>query len=60
MKYVHTTQEQMDRGMVRNDVAKSSASLPGSGPVNIGQNRENLGLDGTIREDSGVQPRMMN
>ncbi len=55
MKYVHTSQEQMDREMIRLDAPRSSA-----GPVPTGPNREETGKIGTEREVPTAASKRLN
>ena len=55
MKYVHTSQEQMDREMIRLDAPRSS-----TGPVATGPNGEETGKSGNGREASAASPNRLN
>jgi integrase len=55
MKYVHTSQEQMDRETLRLDAPRSRA-----GPVHIGLNGEETGKVGNDKEAQPTLPNRLN
>ncbi len=54
MKYVHTSQEQMDREMIRLD------SRPAAGPLSSGPNGEEKGKPGNEREAGSATSKLLN